>query len=62
MTTMNAIGAVGFLNMATQLALGGQSGAGTALMGVSALFAVLTLLGLRRVQRLDKFEKQVKGN
>lgn len=30
-------------------------------MAVSAVFAGLVLYGMRRIKRLDKFEKEIKG-
>jgi hypothetical protein len=62
MATMNTIGAVGFLDMGVQLALhGGLEGAAGACMAIAAVFSVLLLRGMKRVQRLDKFEKEIRG-
>jgi len=59
--TMNTIGAVGFLNVGTMLALNDLGGPATAALGLSALFGVLMLQGFKRIQRLEQFEKEIKG-
>ncbi|KAF8066232.1 ABC1K7 [Scenedesmus sp. PABB004] len=60
--TINTVATVGLLNVGTQLALHGglEAGAGAcfALAGLSAVFVAL---GFKRVQRLDKFEKEIRG-
>ena len=48
--------------MGTQLALsGGRDGAAGVVLALSAVFGGLALAGLKRVQRLDKFEKEIRG-
>lgn len=59
--TLSAIGSVGLLNVGVQLALGGQQSFGGVSMLSSGILAVLMLLSLRRVRRLDKFEDGLKG-
>jgi predicted unusual protein kinase regulating ubiquinone biosynthesis (AarF/ABC1/UbiB family) len=59
--TLHAIASMGFFNGAIQFGLEDKSGPAFALMGVSAIFSVLVLLSMRRVRRLDKFEKGLKG-
>jgi hypothetical protein len=59
--TMNSVAAVGMLNMGAQLALAQHEGIAAVCLGLSSVFGVLMLLGLRRVKRLDKFEKEVRG-
>lgn len=59
--TINAVGAAGFLNVGAQLALGGLQGAASVAFSVAAVFSTLVLLGFKRVQRLDKFEREIKG-
>lgn len=59
--TLQAVGVLGLANMGLQLVLAGQSVlAGVAFVATGAL-GVGAGLGLRRVKRLDKFEKQIKG-
>ncbi|KAI8468021.1 MAG: ABC1 family-domain-containing protein [Monoraphidium minutum] len=58
--TLNVVGSVGLLNLGAQLSLSGAPGPGGAVFGAAGVFGVLTLLGLRRVQRLDKFEKDLR--
>ena len=59
--TVNAIASMGLLNVGVQLALAGRETAAGGLMSAAGVFAVLTLLGMRRVKRLDKFEDGIKG-
>ncbi|WIA14007.1 hypothetical protein OEZ85_002567 [Tetradesmus obliquus] len=60
--TINTIAAVGLLDVGTQLALhGGQEFAAGACYSLAALFSVFVTLGFKRVQRLDKFEKDIRG-
>lgn len=59
--TLNAVASVGLLNVGTQLALSGRSVPAGGLMSLAGVFAVLVLLGMRRVKRLDKFEDAIKG-
>jgi hypothetical protein len=61
MATLNAIGSLGLLNLGTTLALGGHSGPAGVSLGLAALFAGLVLAGMKRVQRLDKFEKEIRS-
>jgi hypothetical protein len=61
LATMHTVAGVGLLNLGVQLALAGHSGPGGACFGLSGVFGVLLLLGLRRVKRLDKFEKDLKA-
>jgi hypothetical protein len=69
-SSLNAAGALGFLNLGALLALASTDGveAHAALggpaavcLGASALFAVLLLRGFRRVKRLDSFERRIRG-
>lgn len=60
MATINTIAAVGFMNMGTSLALSGLQAPATACMTVAGIFGVLLYRGYKRVQRLDKFEKDLK--
>jgi hypothetical protein len=59
--TMNTVAAVGLLNLGAQLALAQLQGPAAVCLGLSSVFAVLMVLAFRRVQRLDKFEKEVRG-
>lgn len=60
--TINTIAAVGLLDVGTQLALhGGLEFAAGTCYSLAGLFAVFVVLGFKRVQRLDKFEKQIRG-
>jgi len=59
--TMNVVGAMGFLNVGTMFALGGFEGPAALALGLAAVFGVLTLRGFQRVDRLDKFEKDIRG-
>lgn len=59
--TLNAVGALGFTNLAVSLALGGLDGPATGALGLAAVFTVVVLQQFRRVERLDKFEKDLKG-
>lgn len=60
--TINTVAAVGLLDVGTQLALhGGLEFAAGACYSLAALFSVFVALGLKRVQRLDKFEKEIRG-
>jgi hypothetical protein len=58
---MNVVGAMGFLNIGTMCALQGLEGPATAALLASLVFGVLTWRGFVRVDRLDKFEKEIKG-
>lgn len=59
--TVSAVSCFGFLNVATQLALAGRTGPAGLVMALSAVSAGLVLFSMRRVKRLDKFEKEIKG-
>ncbi|PNW79848.1 hypothetical protein CHLRE_08g369150v5 [Chlamydomonas reinhardtii] len=60
--TLHTVASVGLLNVGTQLALsGGRDGAAGVVLALSAVFGGLALAGLKRVQRLDKFEKEIRG-
>lgn len=59
--TLSGIGSIGMLNVGVQLALAGNSVVGGVALLSSGVFAVLMLLSLRRVRRLDKFEDGIKG-
>lgn len=58
--TINLIGALGFLNVGTQLALTQHTGPANAMLVVALAFGLFTVQGLRRVKRLDKFEKDLR--
>lgn len=59
---INSIGAVGLLDVGTQLALhGGLEGPAGLCYALSSVFGVFVALGFKRVQRLDKFEKEIRG-
>ena len=68
-TTVNAIGCMGFMNVGTMLALNSAAGgvggpmqsASTVTLGFAAFFGVMVFLGFKRVNELDKFEKEIKG-
>jgi hypothetical protein len=60
--TLSAVGALGSLNLGAVLAMGHAGGVATPMcMMVSLVCGLLTLQGLQRVKRLDKFEKDIKG-
>ncbi|KAG2482100.1 hypothetical protein HYH03_018956 [Edaphochlamys debaryana] len=64
LATLHTVAAVGLLNAGVTLALAGEGPAGAAAgvcLGGAGLFGVLVVLGMRRVQRLDKFEKDMRG-
>ena len=62
LATLNTIAAVGLLNVGVQFALHGDlEGPATLCVGLSSVFGGLVLAGLKRVQRLDKFEKDMRG-
>lgn len=62
LATINTIATVGLLDVGTQLALhGGLEGPAGLCYTLSAVFGVFVALGLKRVQRLDKFEKEIRG-
>ena len=51
---------MGMLNVGVQLALAEHAAAAGAAFALSSVCAGLVLLGFKRVQRLDKFEKSIK--
>lgn len=60
--TINTIAAVGMLDIGTQLALhGGLEFAAGACYSLAGLFAAFVAFGFKRVERLDKFEKEIRG-
>ncbi len=59
--TVNVVGALGFVNLGTTLALAEHMGPAAAALTAAGVFAVSALLLFRRVNNLDKFEKQIKG-
>lgn len=61
LTTVNAVGAVGLLNVGVQLGLAGKEGAAGVVMAAAAGCAVAVALGMRRVKRLEMFEDGLKG-
>jgi heme A synthase len=62
LVTVNTVASVGLLDVGTQLALhGGLEGPAGLCYALSAVFGVFVALGLKRVQRLDKFEKEIRG-
>ncbi|MEW5309310.1 MAG: hypothetical protein WDW38_001205 [Sanguina aurantia] len=61
LATMNTIGAATFLNVGTLLAVNHLAGGATLSMALSAVFAYMTFSGFKRVEKLDKFEKDLKN-
>lgn len=59
--TLQAVGAVGLGNMGVNLALAGQQGWAAAAFVLTGVLGVMGVLGARRISRLDKFERQIKG-
>ena len=59
--TMSCIGAVGFLNVGTMLALHGVGTPAGLALSLSAVCGLLMLQGFTRIDRLDKFEKDMRG-
>lgn len=59
--TIQSIASMGFFNGAIQFGLQDKTAPATALMFAAGGLGVLVLLSLRRVKRLDKFEKGLKG-
>ncbi len=57
---MNAIGAVGFMDIGTNLALANHQGPATLSMVLSCVFGVLLLRGFQRVKKLDAFERDLR--
>ncbi len=58
---MNAIGSMGFLNLGATLALNELSGPATGCAALAALCAFLVFRGQKRIEQLDKFEKDIRG-
>ena len=58
--TLQAVAGVGLLDAGVQLALAGRSGPADAVLAAAGVMGVLVLLSLRRVRRLDKFERDLK--
>jgi hypothetical protein len=58
---MHTVGAVGFMNVGVQLGMGGLELPAQAAFGTALLFTFLTVQGLTRAKRLDKFEREIKG-
>lgn len=61
LATINTVACMGLLNLGTQLALGGRNTAAGVVFSLAAACAVAVALGMRRVNRLDKFEESIKG-
>ncbi|GIL68808.1 hypothetical protein Vafri_22040 [Volvox africanus] len=70
MATTNSVACMGLLNVGVMLAINAGPAAATGMnlegpaalcLGLSAVFGSLVFRGLKRVQRLDKFEKDIKG-
>lgn len=59
--TMHSVAAVGLLNLGAQLAMAGHTLPAAVCLGASGGFGFLLGLGFRRVERLDKFERDMKG-
>jgi len=59
--TVNMVACMGLLNVGVQLGLSGKPTAAVTVMTLSGVFALLVLLSMRRVKRLDKFEDGIKG-
>eukprot|EP00884_Botryococcus_braunii_P019654 jgi/Botrbrau1/6372/Bobra.0098s0031.1 len=59
--TMNVVAAAALLDVGTQLALAGKQLLGGLLLTGSFTFGIFITIGLRRIQRLDKFEKDIRS-
>ena len=60
--TLSTVGALGLLNLGSVMAMGHVEGPGAALcMALSCGCGLLALTSIKRVQRLDKFEKEIRG-
>ncbi|GFH27459.1 ABC1 domain-containing protein, partial [Haematococcus lacustris] len=59
--TLNVVGGMGFVNVATVLGTTGHEGPALACLLLGCVFGVLTWRGFVRVERLDKFEKDLRG-
>ena len=58
---MHAILTAGFLNAGITLGLAGHEVPAQAFIGFSILFGGLVTRDLKRIQRLDKFEREIRG-
>ena len=61
LTTVNAVAVAGAANIATQLALAGQTGGAVAAAVAAGGFGFLVWRGFKRVKRLDAFEDKIRG-
>lgn len=61
LTTVNAVAVAGAANIATQLALAGQTGGAVGAAVAAGGFGFLVWRGFKRVKRLDAFEDKIKG-
>lgn len=59
--TLEAIGVAGMANVGTQLYLADKALESYHAFGVAASLLVAVALGMRRIRRLDKFEKDLKS-
>jgi disease resistance protein RPM1 len=59
--TLQAVAGAALLDVGTQLGLAGKQGASGALLSGAAAMGVLVLLAMRRVKRLDKFERDLRN-
>ena len=60
-TQLQTIALFGFLNLGSNFAIQANAGPANLCLGLSLVFGVLVTQGMRRVQRLDKFEKDING-
>lgn len=60
-TQLHTIALFGFLNLGSTFALQSQAGPANLCLALSLAFGGLVTQGMRRVQRLDKFEKDING-
>lgn len=58
---LHTIALFGFLNLGATFALQGRAGPANLGLGLALVFGVLVSQSMRRVQRLDKFEKDING-
>lgn len=61
MVTFQAVAVAGLLDVGTQLQLGGRSAWSYPAFAGATVLCGLIALGLRRVSKLDKFEKGLKS-
>lgn len=61
MVTIQSISVAACLNIGTQLALSGRVGISSVPFIASAVSGFLVYSGLRRVKRIDKFNKNITG-